>query len=86
MPKNDTAELEAIRAELARVTAERDAARRAADVPIRFKVSEKRALSMYGLGRFPVTLYASQWRRVIGAAAQIEAALKANAGQLAEKG
>jgi hypothetical protein len=32
---------------------------------IRFKVSEKGGLSVYGLGRFPVTLYRSQWERVI---------------------
>jgi len=31
---------------------------------LRFKVSEKGALSCYGLGRFPLTLYASQWERL----------------------
>jgi hypothetical protein len=32
---------------------------------LRAKVSEKGALSIYGLGRFPVTLYSSQWRRLL---------------------
>jgi hypothetical protein len=35
--------------------------------PIGFKVSEKGALSVYGLGRFPVTLYKGQWERLIAA-------------------
>jgi len=35
--------------------------------PIGFKVSEKGALSVYGLGRFPVTLYKGQWERLIQA-------------------
>lgn len=51
------------------------------------KVSEKGALCLYGLGRFPVTLYASQWRRLIDPK-QIEAIsafLKANAATLTEK-
>jgi hypothetical protein len=33
-------------------------------VQITYKVSEKGALSVYGMGRFPVTLYAEQWERL----------------------
>ena len=52
---------------------------------ITFKVSEKKALSMYGLGRFPVTLYAGQWRRLLEAVPQIQASLEAHKADLAEK-
>jgi len=34
---------------------------------ITFRVSEKKAVSVYGLGRFPVTLYAEQWARLLEA-------------------
>ena len=52
---------------------------------ITMKVTEKGALSVYGLGRFPVTLYASQWRRLLTEAGAISAFLKANAATLTEK-
>jgi hypothetical protein len=52
-----------------------------------YKVSAKGALSRYGLGRFPVTLYASQWRKVIADVENgtLQAALTSNAANLAEK-
>lgn len=43
-----------------------------------FKVSEKGGVSLYGLGRFPVTLYASQWERLLGLAPQIQEFIQAN--------
>lgn len=52
---------------------------------ITMKVSEKGALSIYGLGRFPVTLYRGQMERLLKAAPQIEAFIKANASLLATK-
>ena len=45
---------------------------------LRLKVSEKGALSVYGLGRFPVTLYKEQWRRLLGIADEMKAFLKDN--------
>jgi hypothetical protein len=42
------------------------------------KVSEKGALSVYGLQRFPVTLYKTQWKRLLGEAKSIEAFIVAN--------
>ena len=36
-----------------------------------FKVSEKGGVSVYGLGRFPVTLYAEQWEKLLDAAAEL---------------
>jgi hypothetical protein len=45
---------------------------------LRLKVSEKGALSVYGLGRFPVTLYKEQWIRLLDFAEEIRSFLKAN--------
>ena len=49
------------------------------------KVSEKGAICVYGLGRFPVTLYASQWERLLASAEMIKSFAKANASKLATK-
>lgn len=49
------------------------------------KVSAKGAVSVYGLGRWPVTLYRTQWERLIEAMPQITAFIEANADQLASK-
>jgi len=56
--------------------------------PIRklsMKVSEKGAISLYGLGRFPVTLYSTQMERLLDAGDDIRAFMKANAKLLAAK-
>ncbi len=47
-----------------------------------FKVSEKGAVSVYGLGRFPVTLYYEQWQRLITAGAQIKEFMEENKAKL----
>ena len=54
---------------------------------ITFKVGAKGGLSAYGLGRFPVTLYRSQWERLIASveAGEVKAAIDANADILAVK-
>ncbi len=49
------------------------------------KVSEKGALSVYGLGRFPVTLYKEQWQKLLDVADEIRAFLKENDAQLTSK-
>jgi len=49
------------------------------------KVSEKGALSIYGLGRFPVTLYRSQWERLFTARQQIADFIKTNTALLTTK-
>lgn len=49
---------------------------------ISFKVSEKGALSVYGLGRFPVTLYRSQWNRLLDKADDIKLFIIENQTQL----
>lgn len=53
--------------------------------PITFKVSEKKGLSVYGLGRFPVTLYVGQWERLLGAVDDLKAFIEANRDELAVK-
>jgi hypothetical protein len=49
-------------------------------------VSEKGGLSVYGLGRFPITLYKEQWTKLLDMADEIRAFLKANDAQLKTKG
>ncbi len=52
---------------------------------LRLKVSEKGGLSVYGLGRFPVTLYKEQWSRLLDHADEIKSFLKDNDQQLKAK-
>lgn len=49
------------------------------------KVSDKGALSVYGLGRFPVTLYRGQWERLFTAIPDMKAFMAQNAALLATK-
>lgn len=49
------------------------------------KVSEKGAVALYGLGRFPVTLYKGQWERLLGEVTQIKAFIVANESLLSVK-
>ena len=49
------------------------------------KVSEKGALSVYGLGRFPVTLYREQWEKLLGMADEIRTFIEENDGALKKK-
>lgn len=73
------AEIAALREEVARAKAAAEAAtvRR-----VSCKVSPKGALSVYGLGRFPTTLYRQQWESLLAAAPAIRAFMEANAGSL----
>jgi hypothetical protein len=50
------------------------------------KVTEKGGLSVYGLGRFPVTLYRSQWEALFSRVDDIKAFIKANEANLKVKG
>jgi len=72
-------------AELARVQAENAALKAAQTRSVTMKVSEKGALSVYGLGRFPVTLYQEQWTKLLGQADAIKAFIAANQGKLSTK-
>ena len=50
-----------------------------------FRVSEKGGVSVYGLGRFPVTLYYEQWIRLLDHAEQIRQFMEDNKGSLKMK-
>jgi hypothetical protein len=52
---------------------------------LRLKISEKGGLSVYGLGRFPVTLYKEQWTRLLDYADEIKDFLQQNDQQLKGK-
>ncbi|MGH7786484.1 MAG: hypothetical protein ACRERC_06425 [Candidatus Binatia bacterium] len=49
------------------------------------KVSEKGGVSVYGLGRFPVTLYQEQWNKLLDQADEIRTFIKANESRLKKK-
>jgi hypothetical protein len=49
------------------------------------KVSEKGGVSVYGLGRFPVTLYKEQWAKLLGMADEIRAFIKEHESELKTK-
>ncbi len=75
-----------LRAELERLKAENDALRSQRGRSTGLKVSEKGGLSVYGLGRFPVTLYKEQWNKLLGMADEIRAFIKEHDAQLKTKG
>lgn len=76
---------EDLMAELARLKAENERLKANHGPKLNFKVSEKGAVSVYGLGRFPVTLFQSQMRRLLGAKEEIEKFMDENADKLASK-
>ena len=49
---------------------------------LEFRVGEKGGVSVYGLGRFPVTLYYEQWVRLLGASDELRAFLEENKSKL----
>jgi hypothetical protein len=53
--------------------------------PVSMKVSEKGAVSVYGLGRFPVTLYQEQWTKLLAMAADIKTFIEENKSRLKTK-
>lgn len=76
---------EDLRAELARLQQENAALKQGAAKGISMKVSEKGGLSIYGLGRFPVTLYKEQWTRLLDMADDIRKFIAANDSALKSK-
>lgn len=68
-------------AELARLRAENEALKKQGASSIHMKVSAKGALSVYGLQRFPVTLYVEQWEALLNRADEIRAFINAHADQ-----
>jgi hypothetical protein len=70
---------------IARLQSENEALKAKANRPISFKVSEKGAVSVYGLGRFPVTLYSQQMEKLLSAAPEIRSFMAENKGKLTTK-
>jgi hypothetical protein len=78
----DDAEL---KAEVDRLRAENERLKRQGSQSLRLKVSEKGALSVYGLGRFPVTLYKEQWVKLLAMTDEIRSFLDEHAAELKTK-
>ena len=76
---------ENIQAELARLRAENAALKGRAATGVSLKVSEKGAVSVYGLGRFPVTLYKEQWQKLLDMAEDIRAFIREHEAELKTK-
>jgi hypothetical protein len=76
---------EELKAEIERLKAENDQLKQRASRGLSLKVSEKGAVSLYGIGRFPVTLYKEQWLKVLGMKSEIEAFILENESQLKAK-
>lgn len=74
-----------MKAELERLRAENSALKKTSAKGLSLKVSEKGALSVYGLGRFPVTLYKEQWNKLLGMSEDIKAFITANDSALKTK-
>ena len=71
-----------MQAELERLRAENAQLKNKDKSGITLKVSEKGAVSLYGMGRLPVTLYKEQWLRILGNAPEIEAFIRDNESRL----
>ena len=76
---------EALMAELEKLKAENESLKKASARGISLKVSQKGALSLYGMGRFPVTLYKEQWLKILDMADAIRAFITDNDAQLKAK-
>jgi hypothetical protein len=75
-----------IKAELERLRAENERLKKRPERATSLKVSEKGGVSVYGLGRFPVTLYKEQWARLLDMADEIRAFIEENHSKLKSKG
>ena len=72
--------------EVERLRAENDALKRSAKPGgLTFRVSEKGAVSVYGLGRFPVTLYQEQWDKLLAKVDELRRFIDANRSSLKKK-
>jgi hypothetical protein len=74
-----------MKAELERLRNENAALKKRSSSAVRMKVSEKGALSVYGMGRFPVTLYKEQWLKLLDMSSDIRSFITENDAQLKAK-
>src|ERR1700730_3245764 len=82
---NPMATDEELRAEIERLRAENEALKKPSRGQTSLKVSEKGGLSVYGLGRFPVTLYREQWDKLLSMADEIRNFIRENDHSLKKK-
>ena len=76
---------EALKAEVERLRQENEALKARTSKGVSLKVSEKGGVSVYGLGRFPVTLYKEQWLKLLDMAEDIRRFISENAARLKTK-
>jgi hypothetical protein len=74
-----------LKAELEKLKAENAALKARGAKGVSMKVSEKGAVSVYGLGRFPVTLYQEQWLKLLEMTDDIRSFIREHEGQLKKK-
>ena len=74
-----------VQAELTRLRAENEALKARGARGVSLKVSEKGGVSVYGLGRFPVTLYQEQWNKLLLMAEDIRSFIRENEAKLKKK-
>jgi hypothetical protein len=78
-------EEEDLKAEVERLRAENEKLKKPSRGTMSLKVSEKGGLSVYGLGRFPVTLYREQWEKLLAMSDQIREFIQENDATLKKK-
>ena len=74
-----------LEAEVERLRAENERLKAQGASRVSLKVSEKGGVSLYGLGRFPVTLYKEQWAKLLDTADEIRAFIKEHDAELKAK-
>ena len=82
---SDLTETEKMKAELEKLRAENEALKKPGTKGLSFRISEKGGVSVYGLGRFPVTLYKEQWNKLLDVTEDIRTFIKNNEAQLKTK-
>ena len=75
-----------LRAEIERLRAENESLKSQRVSRATLKVSDKGGVSVYGLGRFPVTLYKEQWAKLLDMADEIRGFIRDHDGELKAKG
>ena len=73
---------DSLRSEVERLRAENESLKRRSERGLNLKVGQKGGLSVYGLGRFPVTLYKEQWLRLLDLADDIRAFIREHEAEL----
>lgn len=76
---------EDLKAELERLKAENEALKKTSSKGMSLKVSQKGAVSLYGMGRFPVTLYKEQWLKLLDMESEIREFIQAHESELKTK-